>query len=127
MAESNPAPGFARDPGRRMDYAPAGARVRVVFAGETVADTGNAVALREADYPVVYYVPRADARMDLMERSARATHCPFKGDASYWTLAAAGRRAEDAVWSYEAPFDEARAIDGLLAFYPDKVDRIEVG
>lgn len=127
MPDGNPAPGFARQPDRVMDYAPAGKRVRVTFGGEIVADTEAAIALQEADYPVAYYVPRSDVRMELLRRTDHSTHCPFKGDASYWSLEVAGNRAENAVWSYETPFDEAEVIREYVAFYGSKVDAITVG
>lgn len=104
-----------------------GGRVRVTFAGRTIADTTRALALKEARYPSVYYIPRKDADMALFQRSAHMTHCPYKGDASYFTISAGGRTAENAVWSYEAPFPAVAQIKDHLAFYPDRVDRIEVG
>jgi uncharacterized protein (DUF427 family) len=73
----------------------------------------------------VQYIPREDVAMDLLERSGRKTHCPYKGDASYWDVTAGGLRARDAVWSYEQPFDAVKAIAGRLAFYSNKVDAIE--
>ena len=127
MPDGNPAPGFARQTDRIMDYTPAGTRVRVTFNGDTIADSENAIALQEEDYPVAYYFPRADTRMDLMTKTDHATHCPFKGDASYWSITAAGKSVENAVWSYETPFDEAIVIKGFVAFYGSKVDAIEVG
>ena len=86
MSGGNPAPGFRRQPDRRMDYSPAGRRVRVVVDGVTVADSVNAIALAEADHPLVYYFPQSDTQMDLAHRTSHSTHCPFKGDASYWSL-----------------------------------------
>jgi uncharacterized protein (DUF427 family) len=127
MPDTNPAPGFVRQPERRMDYQPAGRRVRVVFNGEIVADSANAIALQEEDYPVAYYLPQSDVQMDLAKRTDRSSHCPFKGDASYWSLRVLGKSAENAVWSYENPFDEAEVIKGYVAFYGSKVDAIEVG
>lgn len=100
-------------------------RVRVVFAGRTIADTTRALTLKEARYPSVYYIPREDADMALLRRTAHATHCPYKGDASYFTIAADGRSAENAVWSYEAPFPAVAGIKDHLAFYPNRVDAIE--
>ena len=96
-------------------------RVVVRFAGEIVADTTSALELREASYRPVIYVPRADADLQFYERSDHRTHCPFKGDASYFHLTASGKRADNAVWSYEAPFDGVKEIAGYVAFYPDKV------
>jgi uncharacterized protein (DUF427 family) len=94
-------------------------RVQVKFKGELIADTRNALAMKEGDYPVVYYVPRADVKMERLARTSHRTHCPFKGDASYYSIA---NGPENAVWSYEQPYDEMTPIEGLLAFYPDKVE-----
>jgi uncharacterized protein (DUF427 family) len=104
-----------------------GRRVRVRFAGRIVADTTRALTLREAHYPPVYYVPRADTDMSVLTRTAHSTHCPYKGDASYFTIAADGRTAENAVWSYEQPFPAVAEIKDYLAFYPNRVDAIEEG
>jgi uncharacterized protein (DUF427 family) len=95
----------------------------VTFQGEVIAESGEAIAMREGSYPVVYYIPRKDVKMDRLERTSHRTHCPFKGDASYFSLKDG---PANAVWSYEAPYDEMAAIKGLLAFYPDKVDSISV-
>lgn len=105
---------------------PATERVRVIFNGEIVADTRRALVLREASYKPVYYVPRDDAQMALLQRTSHATHCPYKGDASYYSISVNGRTAENAIWSYEAPFPAMAAIKGHLAFYPSRVDTIEV-
>lgn len=104
-----------------------GKRVRVQFAGKTIADTTRALTLKEASYPAVYYVPRADADMSLLTRTTHGTHCPYKGDASYFTISGDGRSADNAVWSYEAPFPAVAEIKNHLAFYPNKVDEIKVG
>ena len=100
---------------------PAGARVRVTVKGEVLADTRNALAMKEGAYPVVYYVPRKDVKMERLERTEHRTFCPFKGHASYWSFKGG---AENAVWSYEDPYDDMLAIKERLAFYPDKVDSI---
>jgi uncharacterized protein (DUF427 family) len=100
-------------------------RVRVRFGGRVVADTARALTLKEAHYPPVQYIPRDDADMSAFARTAHRTHCPYKGDASYFTLSAHGRTAENAVWSYEQPFPAVAEIGGYLAFYPDRVDAIE--
>ena len=109
-------------PAPHITTRPAGVRVVAKFRGETIADTRDALALTEGSYPVVYYFPRKDVRMDRLERSTHSTHCPFKGDASYFSLKDGAR---DAVWSYEQPFDEMAAIREYLAFYPDKVEIVE--
>ena len=100
-------------------------RVRVLFNGRVVADTSRALSLKEVGLPVVQYIPRKDADMSLLERTAHRTHCGYKGDAVYYTIRAEGRAAENAVWSYEEPESAVAAIKGHLAFYPDRVDRIE--
>ena len=89
--------------------------------GEVIADTRDAVELKESDYPVVYYIPRKDVKMDRLVRSKHQTVCPFKGTASYYSLKDG---PENAVWTYETPYDEMTAIRERLAFYPDKVDSI---
>ncbi|MFZ4411214.1 MAG: DUF427 domain-containing protein [Paracraurococcus sp.] len=100
-------------------------RLRVTFAGQVVAETSRALTLQEASYPAVQYIPREDANMALLSRTAHGTHCPYKGDASYYSIEAGGRRAENAIWSYESPFPAMADIAGYLAFYSTRVDRIE--
>ena len=100
-------------------------RVRVLFDGRVVADTTRALMLREASLTAVQYIPREDADMSLLERTAHKSHCPYKNDAAYYTIRTAGRVAENAVWTYEDPYPAVAAIKGHLAFYPDRVDRIE--
>jgi len=109
-------------PAGHISIALAGARVRVTLKGEVIADTREALALKEGSYPVVYYIPRKDVKMDRLVRTAHSTHCPFKGDASYFSLQDG---PENAVWSYEKPYDEMTMIKDYLAFYPNKVDAIE--
>jgi uncharacterized protein (DUF427 family) len=93
-------------------------RVVVTYHGRVIADTRAALVLCEAAYPAVQYVPRADADMTALVRTAHATYCPYKGDCSYFSLP----EAENAVWSYEAPYDSVAAIKEHLAFYPDRVE-----
>ena len=118
---ANSAPGFTPHPEYRIATTPAGVRVRVTFNGEAIADSRDAIELREGDYPVVYYVPRNDVRMDRLVRSSHRSYCPFKGTASYYSLKDG---PADAVWSYEEPYEEMDVIKDRLAFYPDKVDSI---
>lgn len=99
-------------------------QVRVTFNGRIIADSRRALTLREAGYPPVIYIPREDAQMDLFERSSHQTHCPYKGDASYFALRVGDKVAKDAVWSYEHPYPAVAEIAGKLAFYPDRVDSI---
>jgi uncharacterized protein (DUF427 family) len=104
---------------------PTGSRVVVRAGGTVVADTRNALTLREGSMPPVQYIPRADADMALLHPTDHATHCPFKGDASYFSADAGGTQLTNAVWSYEKPFAAVAAIAGYLAFYPNKF-QIEV-
>lgn len=122
----NPAPGFKEYPEHSVQTRPASVRVHVIYQGELIADTREAVELHESMgkgkktvAPVVYYIPRKDVRMDRLVRSSHRTYCPFKGDASYFSVAGG---AENAVWSYESPFDEMLALQDRLAFYPDKFE-----
>ena len=108
-------------PAPHIKTKPAGATVRVTLNGEVIAESRDAVALKEGDYPVVYYIPRKDVKMDQLVRTEHQTHCPFKGDASYYSLKDG---PQNAVWTYEQPYDEVLEIKNLLAFYPDKVDSI---
>jgi uncharacterized protein (DUF427 family) len=112
-------------PDHPITITPTGQRVRVTFAGQTIADTTRALTLQEAAYPPVFYIPREDADMSLLTRSPHRSHCPYKGDASYFTISAGGKTADNAVWSYEQPFPAMREIEGRLAFYPNRVDKIE--
>ncbi len=105
----------------RITITPNPRRVRVLFEGTVVAETTRALILAEGSLPKVNYVPRADATMAACTPTDRRTHCPFKGDASYFTLSAGGATAENAVWTYESPFATVADIAGHLAFYPDKV------
>ncbi len=124
MFDGNPAPGFRQHPGRKLIYSRTRSRVRVILNDVTIADTTNAVRLAEADYPAVYYIPKSDTRMDLARRTDRSTHCPYKGDASYWNLDLGDKIAENAMWAYEHPFDEAVLIGNHVAFYSEKIDYI---
>ncbi len=99
-------------------------RVQVRFDGEVIADSRDALEMKEGDYPSVYYFPRTDVAMDRLVRSSHTTYCPFKGTASYFSLRDG---PENAVWSYELPYDEMSAIRERLAFYSDKVDSIAAG
>ncbi|QGZ62244.1 DUF427 domain-containing protein [Paraburkholderia acidisoli] len=114
------------DARHRIDIVANRHRVRVIHGGITVADTLAALTLSETGYPDVFYFPRADVNMARLERSERTSHCPHKGDATYFHLHTEdGGRIEDAVWSYEAPLDAVRGIEGYLAFHASCVDRID--
>jgi len=100
-------------------------RVVVRVAGRVVADTRAALTLSEANYAAVQYIPRKDVDMTLLERTDRATYCPYKGDCAYYSVPLGGERSVNAVWSYEDPYSAVTWIKDHLAFYPDRVDAIE--
>jgi uncharacterized protein (DUF427 family) len=99
--------------------------VVVSVGGRVVADTRAALTLREAAYKPVQYIPRGDVDMSLLARTSHATHCPYKGDAAYYSIPLGGERAVNAVWSYEAPYPAMAAIKDYVAFYPNRVDAID--
>lgn len=101
------------------------ARVTVSLGGRVLADSKDALVLREAAYPLVFYIPRQDVEMALLERTEHASYCPYKGDAAYYSIPSGGARSANAVWTYEAPYEAVAAIKDHLAFYPDRVDAIE--
>jgi uncharacterized protein (DUF427 family) len=101
-------------------------RVVVTAGSKTIADSKDALTLSEASYPPVQYIPRKDADMSLLERTDHSTHCPYKGDASYFSIPAAGPKGINAVWTYENPHAAVAGIKDHLAFYPDRVDSIAV-
>lgn len=120
---SNNGPGYRKHPDHRVETQPAPTRVQVTFNGEVIADSRDAIELQETNHRTVYYFPRADVQMRRLARSTYRTYCPFKGHASYYSLV---NGPENAVWVYEQPYDEVRAIKDRLAFYADKVDSITV-
>jgi uncharacterized protein (DUF427 family) len=99
-------------------------RVVVTVGGKIIADTNAALTLREASYPPVQYIPRRDVDMAALTRSEHTTYCPYKGDASYYSIPAGGDRSINAVWTYENPFEWIARIKDYVAFYPDRVDEI---
>ena len=101
---------------------PTTARVTVTVDGVVIADTRAALTLRESTYPAVQYIPRADVDMSLLQRTDHATYCPYKGDASYYSITPGGARTVNAVWTYERPYTAVDAIEEHLAFYPDRVE-----
>ncbi len=100
-------------------------RVVVSIAGRVVADTRDALTLREAAYPAVQYIPRKDVDMALLKRTDHATYCPYKGDCAYFSIPLGGERSANAVWTYEAPYAAVSPIKDHLAFFSDRVDAIE--
>ncbi len=101
-------------------------RVVVKIGAQVLADTRAAITLKEASYPEVQYIPRADVDMSLLTRSAHMTYCPYKGDANYFSLQAGHRQAANAVWTYEQPFPAVSDIKDHLAFYPEQVEITEL-
>jgi uncharacterized protein (DUF427 family) len=99
-------------------------RVVVTVGGQVIADSRAALTLREASYPPVQYFPRADVDMAALMRSEHTTYCPYKGEASYYSIPAGGDRSVNAVWTYDTPFEAMAQIKGYVAFYPDRVDGI---
>jgi uncharacterized protein (DUF427 family) len=96
----------------------------VSVAGRAIADTRNALTLREADYPPVQYIPREDVDLSQLKRTDHATYCPYKGDCNYYSVPAGGKKSINAVWTYENPYPAVAQIKGHVAFYPDRVDEI---
>ena len=101
-------------------------RVVVAVSGKVVADTRNALTLQESTYPPVQYIPLADVDQSLLERTVTQSYCPYKGEASYYSIPLGGVKAADAVWEYRAPYDAVAPIKDHVAFYPDRVDAIDV-
>lgn len=109
-------------PGYQVALEPHPGLVRVRFAGEVVAESRAALAVRETGHAPVMYFPKADVRFDLLEPTDHTTVCPFKGEASYWTIRVGTAEAENAVWGYEHPFEEVAGLAGHVAFYADRVE-----
>lgn len=102
------------------------AHVRVQVGGRTVADSQRALSLQEADYPAVLYLPRQDVDQSLLERTDHTSYCPYKGDASYYSITVGGEKSVNAIWTYEDPHEAMAEIKDYVAFYPDRVDEISV-
>ena len=100
------------------------ARVVVSVADHVVADTRNALTLREADYSPVQYIPLEDVDFSQLKRTDHATYCPYKGDCSYYSVPAGGKKSVNAVWTYEDPYPAVAQIREHVAFYPDRVEEI---
>ena len=112
-------------PDHPITLAPSGQKLRVKFRGELIAESVDALVMHEAGYPPVYYFPRKDVRMEKLARTDHHTWCPYKGEASYFSLLMGGASEENAVWTYESPFHAVADIRELLAFYRNKIDGIE--
>ena len=112
-------------PDHPITVTPTAGRVIVTLGGRVVADSTRALTLQEASYPAVQYIPREDADAGLLQRSDHASYCPYKGEASYFSLPSGGERSVNAIWTYEQPHDAVAAIRDHLAFYPDRTQIAE--
>ena len=113
-------------PDHLITISPVEGNVRVTVAGRVVAESTRALRLEEKGYPPVYYVPRNDAEMSLLVRTTHYTYCPYKGDCTYYSIPTGGTKSEYAVWTYEKPYEAVVNIKDHLAFYPTRIDAIEV-
>ncbi|MBN2702331.1 MAG: DUF427 domain-containing protein [Methylohalobius sp. ZOD2] len=117
---------MGHDSSERIDLKSHSGRVRIWAGDALIAETHRAIELRKTGYPPRLYIPREDVEMTRLRRSATTTHCPFKGDTTYYSVELDGETINDAAWSYEAPFEAVAPIRGRLAFDPELV-RIQAG
>ncbi len=122
---SNAAPGFEKHPGYQVTIEPSSAHIRVLVGETVIADTKKAVAVMETQHHPVWYLPRVDIRENLLSKTETTTYCPFKGDASYWSVTINGDTLVDVMWSYLTPFEECQPLQGYVSFYTDRV-RLEI-
>jgi uncharacterized protein (DUF427 family) len=113
-------------PDHPISISPARTRIIVTVAGRPIADTLSALTLQEAAYPPAYYIPRSDVDMSRLQRTSHQTYCPYKGDCTYYSIPAGGERSVNAAWTYESPYPAVSEIREYLAFYPDRVEAIEL-
>ena len=113
-------------PDNPITISPAEGSARVTVDGRIIAESKRALRLEEKGYPPVYYLPRSDADMSLLARTEHNTYCPYKGDCAYYSILIGGAKSENAVWTYEKPHEAVADIMEYLAFYPSRVDAIEV-
>jgi uncharacterized protein (DUF427 family) len=113
-------------PDHPITISPVEGYVRVTVAGRIVAESARTLRLKEKGYPAAYYLPRSDADIALLVRTTHYTYCPYKGDCSYYSIPIGGTKSEDAVWTYEKPYEAVADIKEHLAFYPTRVDAVEV-
>lgn len=119
-------PGHQKMPDHKVEEIRIGERVKVEVGGHQIAESSDVIRVDEDGQPARHYFPRSDVKMDRLERSKTTTQCPFKGTASYFSLKLGERRLEDAVWTYEDPYDEHRELKNRLAFYDDRIKEIHV-
>jgi uncharacterized protein (DUF427 family) len=108
--------------GHRITITPTDLQVEISVDGDKIAESRRPVLLQETGLPTRYYLPREDVRMELLRPTATETTCPFKGQASYWSVEAGGKVHDDLVWSYESPIPQAEGVAGLLCFFNERVD-----
>ncbi len=113
-------------PDHPITISPNPQHVTVKVAGKVVADTRMSLSLQEASYPAVIYVPRGDVDMSALKKTDHRTYCPYKGECSYYSIPAGGDRSNNAIWSYESPYASVEQIKDHMAFYPDRIDSIEI-
>lgn len=118
-------PAYAKHPDHRVEVEPKSGRVRALFRGVPLAESRACLLVRESRHTPVVYFPRADVKMDLLEKVAETTFCPFKGTATYYAIRAAGPGTPPAIWSYEDPYDEVANLRDAMAFYLDRIDGLE--
>jgi uncharacterized protein (DUF427 family) len=119
-------PGHQKMPAHKVEERRIGQRVKVEVGGQEIADSSDVIRVDEDNNPSRYYFPRSDVKMEMLERSSTTTKCPFKGTASYFNLKLGDRKLEDAVWTYEEPYDEHGDLKDRLAFYDDRIKEIHV-
>lgn len=122
-----PPTSWSVNPGYEMRFESLDARIRVELGGEAVADSGDARVLYELGHAPVYYLPPQDVREALITPTEHSSHCPYKGDASYWNVAAGGRVLENAIWAYKNPYEQMQYLAGWMGFYWDRFDWLENG
>jgi uncharacterized protein (DUF427 family) len=111
-----------RSPYTRVDILASSRHVRVEVGGTTIAESTSPRLLFETGLPVRYYLPKTHVRMDLLAPTETVSHCPYKGQAEWWSVRANDGVHADLAWSYRAPFAESQKVAGLIAFYNEKVD-----
>jgi uncharacterized protein (DUF427 family) len=112
---------YTLDPGHTIELQPHTGSARILWNGQVIAKSDHALKLLERNHDAVFYFPQSDVSLDVLERTDHATHCPYKGDASYWTLRSGDSAADNAVWAYESPIDVVDGVKDLMAFYLDSM------